>query len=245
MSKEAEVRYFESMTNMERLYVRNKPFSAEQRGEYLIDIGQTLSLIPPPPARLLDLGCGSGWTTALFAKSGYDALGIDIAPAAIDLARETHSDSGAHYEVHDFEAIPFEDVFDICVCYDSLHHAEHPQSVITGIFRALKKAGTILLMEPGQGHHGSAESQRAIEDCGVTEKDMPPSLTAAMLRQAGFSAIAVFPRTRYQMVEKRGTGRVVEILRPFIGERGACLAKTLKNSLWVKRNGVVIARKSL
>lgn len=89
MAKDAEKKYFANMTEELRAYLALKPFSDEQRGSYLIDIGQILSLIRKPPARLLDLGCGSGWTSAMFALSGYDVFGVDIAFGAIQLARET------------------------------------------------------------------------------------------------------------------------------------------------------------
>jgi ubiquinone/menaquinone biosynthesis C-methylase UbiE len=42
----------------------------------------------PARGRLLDLGCGAGNMTLWFARLGYDAHGIDIAPTAIDWARE-------------------------------------------------------------------------------------------------------------------------------------------------------------
>ena len=38
---------------------------------------------PPPPARVLDLGCGAGRTTIPLAALGYDATGIDLSPALI------------------------------------------------------------------------------------------------------------------------------------------------------------------
>lgn len=37
--------------------------------------------------RLLELGCGSGHSTALFIQAGYEVLGMDVSPAMLDLAR--------------------------------------------------------------------------------------------------------------------------------------------------------------
>jgi ubiquinone/menaquinone biosynthesis C-methylase UbiE len=42
----------------------------------------------PATGRLLDLGCGAGNMTLWLARQGYEAHGIDIAPTAIDWARE-------------------------------------------------------------------------------------------------------------------------------------------------------------
>lgn len=37
--------------------------------------------------RLLGLGCGSGHSTALLIRSGYEVLGMDVSPAMLNLAR--------------------------------------------------------------------------------------------------------------------------------------------------------------
>lgn len=245
MSKDREIAYFENMTEEARRFAANKPFSADGRGAYLIDVGQILCLIPPPPGRLLDVGCGSGWTTAMFAKSGYDATGVDIAPAAIRLARLTFGDTGAQFEVHDFEDLSFTDQFDAAVIYDCLHHAEHPQKVADAVCRALRPGGEVVVVEPGRGHHDSATSRWARETHGVTEDEMPPRRVVGFLRRAGFSSSRVYPRAQFQLAEKEGTGRVARVLRPLAGARLAALAKTLKNSLLVNRNGVVWAQKPL
>jgi hypothetical protein len=48
--------------------------------------------------------------------------------------------------------------------------------------------------EPGKGHHDTEDSQRAIEQHGVTEKDMPPEHIVDLARAAGFSGFRVFPQ---------------------------------------------------
>jgi SAM-dependent methyltransferase len=42
----------------------------------------------PQSGRLLELGCGAGNMTVWFAGRGYEAHGVDIAPTAIDWAKE-------------------------------------------------------------------------------------------------------------------------------------------------------------
>src|SRR5437764_1803995 len=41
----------------------------------------------PHGARILDVGCGVGWTTEFLARAGYDALGVDLVPANVEQAR--------------------------------------------------------------------------------------------------------------------------------------------------------------
>lgn len=50
------------------------------------------AVCPPPPAAVLDLGCGSGRHVMSFEQLGYEAYGIDLSPASIAEAkrRATH-----------------------------------------------------------------------------------------------------------------------------------------------------------
>ncbi|KIC48196.1 class I SAM-dependent methyltransferase [Tateyamaria sp. ANG-S1] len=43
--------------------------------------------LPPPPARILDISCGTGLFTLDLAHAGYDVTGIDPAPEMIAFAR--------------------------------------------------------------------------------------------------------------------------------------------------------------
>jgi SAM-dependent methyltransferase len=45
-------------------------------------------VLPTPPARFLELGCGNGASSLLMAERGYEAWGIDISPTAVGWARE-------------------------------------------------------------------------------------------------------------------------------------------------------------
>ena len=46
--------------------------------------------LQPPGARLLDLGCGVGLHSQLFAELGFEVTGIDKSSVAIDLARSRY-----------------------------------------------------------------------------------------------------------------------------------------------------------
>jgi SAM-dependent methyltransferase len=43
--------------------------------------------LPEAPARVADLGCGTGTVAVLLAEHGYDVTGVDLSPRMIDLAR--------------------------------------------------------------------------------------------------------------------------------------------------------------
>ena len=44
--------------------------------------------------KVLDVGCGAGEHTILLTRLGYDVLGIDFAPHAVELARQNAAAKG-------------------------------------------------------------------------------------------------------------------------------------------------------
>ncbi|HSP33582.1 MAG TPA: class I SAM-dependent methyltransferase [Thermoanaerobaculia bacterium] len=67
---------------------RDEPITvAQERSTELL-----FSRLPPPPARVLDVGIGVGTTLARLAKSGYDATGITPDESQAALARDRYPD---------------------------------------------------------------------------------------------------------------------------------------------------------
>jgi SAM-dependent methyltransferase len=177
-------------------HAANKPFSDADCGRYLVRIGTILALLPPPPARVLDLGCGTGWTSLFFARAGHRVVGVDIAPEMIRLAEEQRAAaglSGAAFRASDYESLAYRGEFDAVVFFDSLHHAEDERLAVSRAFDALKPGGVLLADEPGEGHSQAEASRSAVAEYGVTEKDMPPAHVVALGRAAGFAGFRVFP----------------------------------------------------
>jgi SAM-dependent methyltransferase len=189
--KSGEIDYLKNIGPQGSKDAFDKPFSDATRPKNLVDIGVVLALLPQPPARILDLGCGTGWTSWFLAKSGYDVVGQDIAQDMIDLAvknGERYGTSSAKFVVSDYESAEYHEEFDAALFYDSLHHAEDEGAAIRCAFRALKPGGALVTHEPGRGHFDSEPSRHAMKEYGVNEKDMPPSRIFALGREAGFSS---------------------------------------------------------
>jgi SAM-dependent methyltransferase len=64
-----------------------------------------LRLLGAPVGRLLDVGCGGGSHTAAFDAAGWDAVGIDVSEAQLELARGR----GCETVLGRAESLPFED----------------------------------------------------------------------------------------------------------------------------------------
>jgi len=196
MSKQHEIAYLSLIGESGRQHAAARPFSDHNCGLYLARIGQVMSLLPPAPARILDMGCGTGWTSTFLARAGYEVVGVDIAPDMIEAARHSAESLGLDsltFDVADYEGLDASEEFDAVVFFDSLHHAEDEQAALSCAHRALRPGGTCVTSEPGAGHHKTAASRRAIEEFGVNEKEMPPMRLARVARAIGFSRTRTYP----------------------------------------------------
>lgn len=196
MSKQAEINYARALGPAGRRHLLEKPFSDERCPDYLAEIGVIMHLMPPPPARILDIGCGAGWTSRFLARRGYEVTGVDIAGDMIDCAESLRRAEGlptVRFLVHDYEGLPFDGEFDVALFFDSLHHAVEEEQAVNSAYRALTIGGLCITSEPGYGHSRSAEARAAVTRFGVTERDMTPRRITAMGRKAGFHSCRVFP----------------------------------------------------
>jgi ubiquinone/menaquinone biosynthesis C-methylase UbiE len=198
MAKQGEIEFLQHLGEEGVAHARNKPFSDADCGGFLAEIGALMALLPPPPARLLDLGCGTGWTSCFFARRGYHVTGQDIAEDMIRSARLNQRAAGldATFVVSDYESLECHEEFDAAVFFDSLHHAMDERAALRSAYRALKPGGVCLVTEPGYRHARSPQSREAVAKFNVTEKDMSPTRIVRAGKQAGFRGFRVYPHAR-------------------------------------------------
>lgn len=197
MPKKGEIDYLHTLGANGLIHALNKPFSDSDCGRYLTDLGTIMMLLPAPPARLLDLGAGSGWTSCFFALRGYDVVAQDIADDMVELMernKEKYGIDNMKSVIDDYEFLQFKDEFDCAVFYDCLHHAEDEYKALLSAYNSLKSGGILITAEPGTGHAASPDAVRAMADFGVTEKDMPPRKIIEIARTIGFRASTVYQR---------------------------------------------------
>ncbi|MEM9808525.1 MAG: bifunctional 2-polyprenyl-6-hydroxyphenol methylase/3-demethylubiquinol 3-O-methyltransferase UbiG, partial [Cyanobacteria bacterium P01_D01_bin.56] len=94
--------------------------------------------------KVLDVGCGGGYTCEFLAQRGAVVTGIDQSAACIEVAKDHSKQMGLtiDYRVGVGENLPFEDdSFDGVVCVDVLEHVESPAATVAEIGRVLKPGG--------------------------------------------------------------------------------------------------------
>jgi len=198
MPRAGELSYYERIGETGRRHSLGKPFSDDECGLYLLRAGALFSLLPPPPARVLDCGCGTGWLAYFLARRGYDVVAVDVSADAVTLARTHplfHEGASPQFQVADSEALTFASEFDAVVFFDSLHHTLDERKALGGAFRALRPKGVCVVLEPGRGH---ARKSRAIDEAyDVTDRDMPPWVVRRSGLAAGFSRCRVVPAPQH------------------------------------------------
>jgi SAM-dependent methyltransferase len=98
---------------------------------------------------LLEIGCGVGIDLVRFAREGVLVTGIDLAPTAIDLARQNFAINKLNADLHcmNGEALDFEDEsFEVVYAHGVLQYTADANKMIREIHRVLRPGGEAILM---------------------------------------------------------------------------------------------------
>jgi SAM-dependent methyltransferase len=161
-----------------------------------------VGLALPSGAKILDVGCGSGWLSEYFARLGYEVKGIDISPALIEMSRERvkrvpygvdhETELRCTFAVHDIELEPLPEKFDAIICYDSLHHMVDEHAVFRHLASMLHMGGLVFILE---GHKPAADSETATElrnvmrQYGTLESPFSYDYLRALLDKHGLAVV--------------------------------------------------------
>ncbi|WP_203335463.1 class I SAM-dependent methyltransferase [Nocardioides limicola] len=102
--------------------------------------------------RALDLGCGRGLYTAELARRGWQTVGIDYVPAAVEAARR-HGVNGARFLVGDVTDLPVAELgtFDFFLdigCFQGFNVTQR-QAVGRGVSAVAEPGATLLILAFG------------------------------------------------------------------------------------------------
>jgi len=97
----------------------------------------------PSGSRILDAPCGDGSLTATLRSTGYDAYGIDINAAGLELL------GPAYYDVNLNARLPFADgSFEAAFSIEGIEHLENRVAYVRELHRVLKPNGLLILTTP-------------------------------------------------------------------------------------------------
>ncbi len=217
--KQAESEYPEQVGQAGREWLRNKPFvnAPRETSRHLLDFGYVVTLLDlHKGVRLCELGCGPGWMTRFAARHGVAAVGYDISPQMIEIARQQATEEGvdARFEVGDMEALDLDRTFDTCLTYDALHHSPRPELVFRTAHRALRPGGRLLIAEPNWKQRFQGKGASAAY--GTTELGYTPRRLKRLLREEGFTRIERFHNNRKRLYSNSPRDVLAHLAEPFV-----------------------------
>ena len=149
-----------------------------------------------PGERVLDLGCGAGRFVAALRDAGCDPVGVEVAAAALERARENAP--GADLRLLEPDgSIPLEHgSVDLVWCSEVLEHVADGAHLLLEARRVLRPGGRILLTVPFHGRLQAAAIALARFDAhfdpqGQHLRFFTRTSLARVLRAAGFEAVRV------------------------------------------------------
>jgi SAM-dependent methyltransferase len=224
--------------------------AASGAAAYYSDYVEFVAETSPAPGSLLDIGCGGGWSTALFSDRGYTATGIDLTP------RFETNDRRVHLLRADAYALPFRaETFDVVATYQTIEHMTDPARFLDEALRVLKPGGELSIVGPNLLSLGASVyaltywvwKNRPVRRIFVRDREMPrhpfgttlPEVLVTMACNAArITARSFSSKPVLQM-------RVPDLRPPFHGDNDACfvcnpidLARYLKaHGCRVRQNG--------
>ena len=197
--------------------------AASTRPVYETELPTWLAAIPDPDgrlsggsARILDVGCGLGWSSIGIARAlgGAHVDGVDLDPASILAARSLAAAHGLNdrvsFEVRDAASLAGAG-YDLATMFEMLHDLAHPVEVLNAARRALAPGGLVLVADEitGEEFNGPADEVDrrhygwSVLHClpaSLTEPDsaatgtvIRSSTVRAYAEAAGFSIVEILP----------------------------------------------------
>lgn len=162
---------------------------------FLFDLSTLLLLLDCRPGdRVLDLGAGSGFSSEMLARLGYDVVAVDPDIAALGHNRTrgtfdpTRIDGKVRVAQGIAERLPFTDrSFDGVLAMNVLHHVPDLPAALSELARVLKPGGRVVCSEPGLDHLDAGQTRRAIREHGENDRPFDVVHYLRLARELGFS----------------------------------------------------------
>lgn len=217
--KQAEIEYPERVNAEGREWLRTKPFRNNPRevARHIIDFGYVVQLLEIEAGmEFCELACGSGWMTRWAARCGAHAVGYDISPGLIEIARAEAAAEGVEceFEVGDMEGLDLGRRFDSVLIYDGLHHSARPDLVLQTAARALRPGGRLLVAEPNWKHR--FQGRAASKHYGTSELGYTPMQLKRLLHREGFTNVERFHNNRLRLFSNRPADVMSHIAEPWV-----------------------------
>jgi 2-polyprenyl-3-methyl-5-hydroxy-6-metoxy-1,4-benzoquinol methylase len=194
----------------------SRPVYKAELGSWFAAIPDISDRLARPSARILDIGCGLGWSSVLMAGLFPNARvdGIDLDDASIAAARANAADGHVAdrvtFEVRDAATLAGAG-YDVATMFEMLHDLAHPVHVLRAARAALAPGGAVLVADEitSDAFTGPADDAErrhygwSVLHClpaAMTEPDsaatgtvIRPDTVRAYATDAGFASVEILP----------------------------------------------------
>ncbi len=194
----------------------NRPWYDKQLGPALAGVPAVHDALTAPGCRVLDVGCGGGWSSIALARAYPSAtvLGVDIDQPSVDLAVANAHDAEVSERVRflcqDAATLP-EGTVDVAFAFECVHDMPRPVEVLTAVRRTLAPGGALVVMDEAVADEFAPDGDElerimygfSLFVCLPDGLSSPPSVgTGTVMRpstlqgygeEAGFGAFEVLP----------------------------------------------------
>jgi SAM-dependent methyltransferase len=172
------------------------PWSPRSLGFWLrTGLLRSLILRQPPPRRVLDIGCGTGRHLLAVADRIAEGVGVDIAPAMVERARQ-HAQAAGRMQQFRFEVRAVEQLgnwaeapFDLAMFLGSLEHMPDPARAVADAAALLRPDGLLVAVLLHPHHPLGRRAER-----GSRDGSMPPLRLILPEQMTGWAAAAGLAR---------------------------------------------------
>jgi ArsR family transcriptional regulator len=154
-----------------------------------------LARLPERIENLLDIGTGTGRMLELLAPRAAHAVGIDVSPEMLAIARDRLAGgplSHAQVRLGDLYRLPFtgEPGFDAVVVHQVLHYLDDPGAAVMEAARVMAKGGRLLIADFAPHALEFLRDDYAHRRLGFSDREVEGWFAAAGLTPAGADTIA-------------------------------------------------------
>lgn len=154
----------------------------------------------PPPALLLDIGCGNGRLLHLAREAGYAVRGLELSPA---LAEQTRAELGIEVIAGDFLSVDPGGSHDIVILRHVLEHLPDPLEAAGRLHGLLQEGGHAVLEFPNIDGLGPAW-KRWLRGTGLHRRRYPAAYVPGHCQEYGRPAFEyLLERTGFRLVSWR------------------------------------------
>ena len=200
----------------------NRPWYVQRLAGALAAVPDLHERLSRPGARILDVGCGAGWSTIALARAYPEAVldGVDIDEPSMAAARDNATEAGVADRVTfraadaaglQGDGAPAGATYNVAFAFECVHDMARPVSVLSAIRASLAPDGVLVVMDEAVAEEFTAPGDeierlmygfslfvclpdgRSSDPSEATGTVMRRSTLEGYARRAGFSGAEVLP----------------------------------------------------